>query len=410
MSMTEEVLNKIKDNLSNKNFVKYSKFSSVMSKNRVGDIAYCEMDPKNISDMSIVAYTSFSVVVDQTIVNHAVSLEATPLIDNFIYSLHGKIFITFDPFFVPVELLNEFSQKLLFNEKKEVIDQFEKFLLGKAEGAIKTLERNVSDQDKNITKYGSLLHSKISAFKDNDNAIEDFNVWFNDQADKYKKLIISDDADLFQIRPTDLLNGQQTYLGRYVGAKIHKTSYQASLDELWITVANKNIFQSSIDSFESIIKDNACVKHSIVYNYANKDQSSIDFKTIVQLPKPLFNSDADIDFGLLEIIITASVRRGNNQIEYRIKTVAHKNNIFAGGYYHPHVNSNGSMCWGNMNEPVQEAISNNNVAGMYVTTLLVLQHYNASSPYASMSQFIAAAEGTEYDYENEEDEDEDEDE
>jgi hypothetical protein len=75
----------------------------------------------------------------------------------------------------------------------------------------------------------------------------------------------------------------------------------------------------------------------------------------------------------------------------RTRVLPFERNVKAGGYYHPHIDAGGMVCWGNAKETAMAALA----AGDFQKALLVLQSvltmYNADSPYNPIESFQAVS-------------------
>jgi hypothetical protein len=57
------------------------------------------------------------------------------------------------------------------------------------------------------------------------------------------------------------------------------------------------------------------------------------------------------------------------------------------GYPHPHLDTEGNPCWGNMARPVKEALASGHVVEALTTIRTFLSHYNPDNPYLSISRW-----------------------
>ena len=64
-----------------------------------------------------------------------------------------------------------------------------------------------------------------------------------------------------------------------------------------------------------------------------------------------------------------------------------KNNIFSGGHFHPHITSNGSICFGDIKNSYNELLVRQNYSEAVAVILNVLRNYNFKSPYQSIENF-----------------------
>lgn len=61
------------------------------------------------------------------------------------------------------------------------------------------------------------------------------------------------------------------------------------------------------------------------------------------------------------------------------------------GYYHPHVSSSGSICWGNGLEPAMKAVTEKDMNKVFKILASLLSVYNADSPYDGINEFKIAS-------------------
>lgn len=91
--------------------------------------------------------------------------------------------------------------------------------------------------------------------------------------------------------------------------------------------------------------------------------------------------DMRLNFGKFEFRLNV-----NNGYELRILRL--ENNIDRGSYYHPHINSEGQICLGNMTELFEDARSQGNLLQMMEVGYQVITNYNPDSPYVSLADFV----------------------
>lgn len=71
----------------------------------------------------------------------------------------------------------------------------------------------------------------------------------------------------------------------------------------------------------------------------------------------------------------------------RTKVLKYSKNIEYSGYIHPHVSSDGGVCWGNAANMVTDAYKSFNLVNILKALQVVLTTYNEASPYASIEKF-----------------------
>lgn len=73
----------------------------------------------------------------------------------------------------------------------------------------------------------------------------------------------------------------------------------------------------------------------------------------------------------------------------RVSVVGVNNNLNADGYQHPHVDSSGSVCWGNAAATYSDAMGTYDIAKALEALQVILQNYNADSPYVRLDRFVS---------------------
>lgn len=95
------------------------------------------------------------------------------------------------------------------------------------------------------------------------------------------------------------------------------------------------------------------------------------------------NPSAGIDF---------EVPMGNYYVSvdmetYDVRVKPCNNNLNYSGYYHPHVNDGGRVCWGNAAEVMAQALSDMKPSVALTALQIILTTYNDESPYATLADF-----------------------
>ena len=91
-----------------------------------------------------------------------------------------------------------------------------------------------------------------------------------------------------------------------------------------------------------------------------------------------------------EIDITVNLGKFDARFDMRggiLRVVAHSDNVFVSDYIHPHISSNGSVCWGNGGDTALRAQSSMNLIQLFTLLSSVLVNYNSSNPYRSLEDF-----------------------
>lgn len=93
-------------------------------------------------------------------------------------------------------------------------------------------------------------------------------------------------------------------------------------------------------------------------------------------------AEVDLDMGQYKVLWQPN--------SYSMQVLGHKDNITAHGHIHSHINSGGSICWGNAGDRVSQAIAKGDPVPQFRALQTLLQTYNAESPYVGIEHFIAA--------------------
>jgi len=127
----------------------------------------------------------------------------------------------------------------------------------------------------------------------------------------------------------------------------------------------QNLFKDGlITEFISMDGDRICLASPDIITTYKNEKAGIDLR---------------MNFGQLKYSI--NLRNGD------FKCSEFKNNTDVSGHVHPHINSSGGWCLGNMHEVMQDAIRHLNIYDMINTGHLILNNYNHESPYASFEEF-----------------------
>ncbi len=70
-----------------------------------------------------------------------------------------------------------------------------------------------------------------------------------------------------------------------------------------------------------------------------------------------------------------------------LKAIPYSNNIWSQEFYHPHVSSDGFICFGNMRDAADEAKANLDFTNMFSLSLQVLSEYSAENPHRHIQRF-----------------------
>jgi hypothetical protein len=90
--------------------------------------------------------------------------------------------------------------------------------------------------------------------------------------------------------------------------------------------------------------------------------------------------DLHIDMGQLAVRI--NINEG-----MRFEVIPYRNNLSVGGFYHPHIQSYGSICWGEASTAAMKAIANLDLEKALRLLHAILNSYNGGSPYMQLARF-----------------------
>lgn len=90
--------------------------------------------------------------------------------------------------------------------------------------------------------------------------------------------------------------------------------------------------------------------------------------------------------------IDFTVNMGKFKLRYhpglnKAHVFTYKNNLIVGSKYHPHVDGNGSVCWGNATEAITTALRCFDIGKICDVIFLLLHEYNPESPYIRLTEF-----------------------
>lgn len=94
-----------------------------------------------------------------------------------------------------------------------------------------------------------------------------------------------------------------------------------------------------------------------------------------------------VNMGRLQVDIAINVKSSS----FFVKIVKYDGNPLRGDYYHPHVNSGGDLCTGNMGNDLNKALAEFNLKNTTTIIKDILTNYNVDSPYAQLYKFEEAA-------------------
>ena len=142
-----------------------------------------------------------------------------------------------------------------------------------------------------------------------------------------------------------------------------------------------------IENLNSVLADERFTFDRFRNNY--RDNDTIDFIINDDIINTHVNDRANINIrvNLGKMLMRLTFHNG---IQLRVKP--YKDNIYVSDHFHPHLDSGGDICLGNMGELFKEAQMNQDILGMFNATMAVLLNYNDNDPYKSLSYFAEKSE------------------
>ena len=91
--------------------------------------------------------------------------------------------------------------------------------------------------------------------------------------------------------------------------------------------------------------------------------------------------------------IHQDVLMGSYEVQYRprngeLRVYEGAGNHTVGGYIHPHIDTSGSVCWGNARAVSLKALTEFNPKEALEALQVILQNYNSESPYVSLQRYV----------------------
>lgn len=90
--------------------------------------------------------------------------------------------------------------------------------------------------------------------------------------------------------------------------------------------------------------------------------------------------DLSVNFGRFQILLSLNAK------DVHVKPIRN-NHLSGGGFHHPHLSSNGMVCFGEVHSEVIREIYASNIVRVVELTLAVLNHYHSGNPYVSLLEF-----------------------
>lgn len=125
------------------------------------------------------------------------------------------------------------------------------------------------------------------------------------------------------------------------------------------------------------------INNSSFWRYLRTEDHGIIFVTkndiICSYKNPAAGIDITVNFGKYKAVY--------NMNTARISVFIYENNLRVESIYHPHVNSNGGVCWGNASEATTKAMANMDLSQLFGLLASVLVSYTPGIPYVSIENF-----------------------
>ena len=109
--------------------------------------------------------------------------------------------------------------------------------------------------------------------------------------------------------------------------------------------------------------------------------------TILTYKNPSAGIDLRVNMGKFLVSIDLTT--------FSLKVIRYTDNVYLNGYYHPHVNTGGGVCWGSAAITVTEKLPRGEIKDVLMLLASVLTNYNNDNPYVALNSFKAEAERVE---------------
>ncbi len=181
------------------------------------------------------------------------------------------------------------------------------------------------------------------------------------------------DLDSNLYRCTDYMKNAQQYLTMAADnrAKIMELEKKDGVD---LTEEILKITSSGWYTFSSELTK--------AYNEANPTQKALVFLTSKVVAK-FYNKKAGIEL---------DVNLGTFEVMYKptkndLRVHQHEDNLIVDRIYHPHVDSSGSVCWGNAQQTYVQSMQNLEPSKAFLALQVILTNYNDESPFRDLFDF-----------------------
>lgn len=212
---------------------------------------------------------------------------------------------------------------------------------------------------------------------DKESIVTNINTWIEQSGREFKSNYLQ---QLIQERDSAL-----TYCNDYLN------SYNSYLVE--VIHKNKKI-ETFADNPPDIGGEITKVIDAGFFKFKSITKGVITFTTdkIVNTDKrPSAGMDLTVELGSYTIeynLGKATGRRRNRDSVLRV--LPNEDNIFSGRYYHPHINPQGNICWGDGIDKAHQAILSHKISDAMTILAAVLTHYNPEDPYVTLYNFEKA--------------------
>jgi uncharacterized lipoprotein NlpE involved in copper resistance len=197
------------------------------------------------------------------------------------------------------------------------------------------------------------------------NLLKEFSEKFN--ASEITKRVLENERILKDLdaRITSRLNDAYYYLKQRAETRAH-------LLQLLGTKEDENLILSAVERL---------IARGILF-HATTAEGCILFET-PQITLSYFNKEAGVAQSVPMGSFVISVRI----TDFKVLVVKGTNNVLVEEYFHPHVGSSGSLCFGNAANAYKDSVANKDLEKCVLTVLAVLSEYNDESPYCSLHEF-----------------------
>jgi len=174
-----------------------------------------------------------------------------------------------------------------------------------------------------------------------------------------------------------------------------ETSYRSYMEKLTRAhysakkIQELNILVAAGAGDDTIFKEIASILNNPFWQFLKHDfvgsNKKLYFATaqnvIVHYVKESANVDITHNFGQLVFEL--------NLIVGRVKGLKGLNNTVRQSYWHPHISSSGSICWGNVSSRINNLLSESKYAKVFELLEVFITDYCPDNPYLALAEFVA---------------------